>query len=82
MSLDLSSQPVREWRVPPDLNPKGCRRIPISTPLCVGWTPQHAWCLFDHLVRARKQRGRDSDPKRLGGLKIENQLILGWLLHG
>jgi hypothetical protein len=27
--------------------------------------------LFDHLVGASKQRGRDCEPQRLGGLEVD-----------
>src|SRR5215471_13112743 len=36
---------------------------------------------FDHLVRRREQCWRHVDPKRLGGLQIEEQLKFRWLLY-
>src|SRR5215211_2669059 len=36
--------------------------------------------LFDHLVGAREQRGRDVEPERLGGLDVDHELELGRLL--
>src|SRR5262245_62930769 len=37
--------------------------------------------LFDHLISTREQRGRHTEAKRLGGLEINHQLILGWGLY-
>jgi hypothetical protein len=37
---------------------------------------------FDHLVGAREQRRRHLHAQRLGGLKIDRQLEIGWCLHG
>src|SRR6516165_4108527 len=36
--------------------------------------------LFDHFVGAGKERFRDSEPDRLGGLEIDYQFEMGWLL--
>jgi hypothetical protein len=36
--------------------------------------------LFDHLVGAREQRGRNGEAERLCGLQIDYQLELGRLL--
>ena len=36
--------------------------------------------LFDHLVGDRKYTRRNSQGERLGGLEIDDQLELGWLL--
>src|SRR5215813_7172091 len=37
--------------------------------------------LFDHLVGEREHRGRDCEAERLGGLQIDRQRVLRWLLH-
>src|SRR5262245_36313529 len=37
--------------------------------------------LFDHFVGAGEQRWRHGETKRLGGLKIDHQFVLGRCLH-
>src|SRR6478752_9011301 len=37
---------------------------------------------LDHLIRAQQQRLWDREPERPGGLQIDHQLELRWLLHG
>src|SRR5262245_66316431 len=37
--------------------------------------------LFDHLIRTGEQRRRHSQPKRLRGFQIDNELVLGRRLH-
>src|SRR3981081_695721 len=41
---------------------------------------QHS-CSFDHLVGARKHRWWYVEAKRLGGLEVNHQLVLGRRLH-
>jgi hypothetical protein len=48
----------------------GIRRESIAAPL------------FDHLVGALLQRQRHGEAKRLGGLEVDNQFVLGRRLHG
>jgi hypothetical protein len=38
---------------------------------------EHGYILFDHLVGARKKRGRHFEAEGLGGLEVDGQLILG-----
>lgn len=38
--------------------------------------------LLNYLVSARKKRFRNGEPERPGGSQIDEQLELGWLLHG
>ena len=37
--------------------------------------------LFDDLIGALLQKQRHVEAKRLGGLEIDHQLVLGWRLH-
>ena len=37
---------------------------------------------FDHLVGEPEQRWRHREAEHPGGLEIENEIELGWLLHG
>src|SRR5262249_50391633 len=37
--------------------------------------------LFDYLVRPRQQRGRDGEAEGLGGLDVNDELELRWLLN-
>src|SRR5262245_31931778 len=68
-----------------DSNPSS----PITRPRRLAWnkgklTGQRSKMvfLFDHLVGASEQRWWYGEPKRLGGLQIDHQLVLGRLLHG
>jgi hypothetical protein len=36
---------------------------------------------LDHLVSGRQQRFRDGDAESLGGLEVDHQIKLGWLLN-
>jgi hypothetical protein len=36
--------------------------------------------LFDHLVGGREKHRWDGQAKRLGGLKIDHELVFGWCL--
>jgi hypothetical protein len=36
---------------------------------------------FDHLFGPHEYRRWNRQPKNLGGLKVDQQLELGWLLH-
>jgi hypothetical protein len=50
---------------------------------CPLWAITGHWrSLFDHLVGAREQRRRHSEPERLGGLQINYQFVLSRLLYG
>jgi hypothetical protein len=40
------------------------------------------WALFDHLVRPLQERRRDRQAECLGGLEVDDQLELRWLLDG
>jgi len=37
--------------------------------------------LFDHLVGAAEQRGRQVEPERLSGLHVDHQFVLRWCLY-
>ena len=43
--------------------------------------PQQNVSLFDHLVGAAKERGRDFEAERLGGLEVDDELDFSGLLH-
>ena len=37
--------------------------------------------LFDHLVGARKQRGRHREAERFCGLEVDHEIKSGWLFY-
>src|SRR5438128_7777104 len=41
-----------------------------------------AWKSLNDLIRPPQQRLRNRQPERLGGLEVDDQLELGWLLDG
>jgi hypothetical protein len=43
--------------------------------------PQQTETLFDHLVGRDLQGQRDLDAERLGGLKVDDQVVLGQRLN-
>src|SRR5262249_18058670 len=43
--------------------------------------PVRAW-LFDHLSGPQEERLRDGEPECLCGLHVDDQIEIGWLLHG
>jgi hypothetical protein len=53
-----------------------CRDVPIATD-----APQQIGLLFDHLVGAGEQRRRHGEAERLGGLQVDDRLVLGRRLH-
>src|SRR6266436_406269 len=60
-----------------DFHNKICQKR-LNAPQQTTWR-LHA--LFDHLVGAAEQREWHREPKRLGGLQVEDQFDLGELLH-
>jgi hypothetical protein len=50
---------------------------PFALPI---WVWRRARASFDHFVGARQQRRRHGDAERPGGLEVDDQLNLGWLL--
>src|SRR5690349_20788322 len=46
--------------------------------------PERTWRtrLLDHLVSSAEQQQRDGEAERLGGLHVDDQLELCWLLDG
>src|SRR5262245_20390261 len=59
----------------------GHRATRLACPLCANCEQsQQEVRLFDHLVGEREHRGRDREAERLGGLQIDRQRVLRWLL--
>src|SRR5262249_43543964 len=48
----------------------------------IGWGGQPLYGSFDHLIRPCEERRRNRETEGLGGLEVDHQLELGWLLHG
>src|SRR5712691_8544951 len=44
--------------------------------------PSHLTRSLDHRIRSPQHRLRDRQAQRLGGLEVDHQLELGWLLDG
>ena len=38
--------------------------------------------LLNHLIRPQQQRRRDREAEGLGGLEVDHELVLCWLLNG
>jgi hypothetical protein len=62
---------------------RGVAGRPSTPSLCHNQThaPQQKGSLFDHLVGASKQRQRNCDTERLGGLEVDHEFVLGGRLH-
>jgi hypothetical protein len=46
------------------------------------WPRWSSTALLDDLIRLQQDRLRDRQPERLGGLEVDDQLELLWLLDG
>src|SRR5215510_5348603 len=44
--------------------------------------PNGATALFNDLIRPQQQRRRDGEAERFGGLEVDDELELRWLLDG
>ena len=52
-----------------------------KTRQCLLWVKSGHRQLFDHLVGARKQRGRHREAERLCGLEVDHEIKSGWLFY-
>jgi len=70
---------VRPMSASPPIATRRSRRS--ETPLCHKRTHARQQNLFDHLVGAGEQTRRHGEAQRLGGLKVDHQLVFGRRLH-
>src|SRR6516225_7894927 len=86
---ETSARPCRRWVIcRHSASLTGCPRYPLKAD--TGVTHRHVRLgpggditrLFNHLVGGRKQRRRNLDSERFGGLEIDEQIELCRLLEG